>query len=240
MVTTYIPLDQREAVCPACGASIKAPPSSRSRRVQCPKCREVIVLESRVGKGAAATAPRPAEENQAAEDRGRIAALEGKVAALEATMEAALARANVARAAENPAGTPVKLQWVASIQGRGPDFSAMQGHALVHNLGAVAAQEITIRIPLGDAVASEQAAWFKAVFHRAGWTVRGPVEIAPEDAGRVLSLAVPELPVAEDAAKTYIALRAAGFEPVPVLDSKPGTGTGACALFLTIPSAKVA
>lgn len=208
--------------------------------MQCPKCREVIVIESRVGKGVAPTEPRPEEENQATEDRGRIAALEGKVAALEAAVEAALGHANVASVPENRVVVPVKLQWVASIEGRSPDFSAMQAHALVHNLGAVAVQEITIRIPLGDAVASEQAAWFKAAFHRAGWTVRGPVEIAPETAGRVLSLGVPELPVAEDAAKTYIALRAAGFEPVPVLDSKSGTGTGACALSLTIPSAKVA
>jgi Zn-finger nucleic acid-binding protein len=46
MVKTYIPPDDREVVCPACGAEIKTPPSSRNRRVQCPKCREVVVIES--------------------------------------------------------------------------------------------------------------------------------------------------------------------------------------------------
>ena len=36
-----------------------------------------------------------------------------------------------------------------------------------------------------------------------------------------LSLAVPELPVNKDAAATYLALKAAGFDTNPVLDSAP-------------------
>ena len=236
MVTTYSPPDQRETLCPSCGASIKAPPSPRNRRVQCPKCREVVVIESRVGKATADSEPLAPAEKPGGEERHRITTLEARVTALEA----ALVRMVAGSVTEGAGVVEKKLLWVATEPGRVPEYSQAQGEALIHNLGTVKPQAITIRIPTGDPVAGERAVWFKAIFLRAGWTVRGPEEIAQENAGRVLSLAVPELPVAEDAAKTYLALRAAGFEPVPVLDSASAEGPGACALSLTIPSAKVA
>ena len=239
MVKTYIPHDQNEATCPSCGASIRAPASPRSRRVQCPKCREVVVIESRVAKGTAGADARPASEKQTATEGPRIAALEARVAAVEA----ALIRARAGSTAEEPvpdAGVVAaakKLLWVGIVPGQAPKFSSEQGQALAHNLGTVAAQAITIRIPSGDPVAREHAEWFGGIFRRAGWTVRGPEEIAPETAGRILALAVPELPVAEDAAKTYLALRAAGFEPIPILDSTSSGEPGAPTLSLTIPPA---
>ncbi len=236
MVTTYTPPDQNETLCPSCGASIKAPPSPRNRRVQCPKCREVIVIESRAARAALAAEVLPQADRQSDEHRNRVGALEERVAALEAALVKILAAGN---SGAGSAGEK-KLLWVGSGSGRVPDFSAAQGEALVHNLGTVAVQEISIRVPAGDPVAGERAIWFQAIFLRAGWKVRGPEEIAPETAGRVLSLAVPELPVAEDAAKTYLALRASGFEPVPVLDPDSGLKEDACALSLTIPSAKAA
>lgn len=236
MVKTYTPPDQAETLCPACGGSIKAPPSPRNRRVQCPRCREVVVIESRAGKAAADAEAQPPAEKQSGEERSRVAVLEERVAALEA----ALVRMLAGSAAAGGAAAEKKLLWVGNGPGRAPEFSAAQGEVLVHNLGTVVPQEITIRIPAGDPVAGERAIWFQAIFLRAGWKVRGPEEIAPENVSRVLSLAVPELPVAEDAAKTYLALRAAGFEPVPVLDSPSAEGPGACALSLTIPSARAA
>lgn len=236
MVTTYTPPDQAETLCPACGGAIKAPPSPRNRRVQCPKCREVVVIESRTARAAAAAEVQPPVEKQSDEQRNRIVALEARVAALEA----ALVRILAGSATGGGGAAEKKLLWVGSGPGRVLEFSAAQGEALVHNLGTVAPQEINIRIPAGDAVAGERALWFQAIFVRAGWTVRGPEEIAPENVSRVLSLAVPELPVAEEAAKTYLALRASGFEPVPVLDSASSEKDGACALSLTIPSARAA
>ena len=233
MVTTYTFPDPTETLCPACGGSIKAPPSPRNRRVQCPKCREVVVIESR-GARAAVAEVQPVLEKQTSEQRSRIVALEERVA----TLEAALVRILAGSAARGGSAGEKKLLWVGSGPGRVLEFSEAQGEALVHNLGTVAAQEINIRIPAGDTVAGERALWFQAIFVRAGWTVRGPEQIAPDTAGRVLSLAVPELPVAEDAAKTYLALRASGFEPVPVLDSASSEKEGACALSLTIPSAR--
>lgn len=234
MVNTYTPPDQAETLCPACGGWIKAPPSPRNRRVQCPKCREVVVIESRAARVVIGLEVQPPVEVQSDEQRDRVVALEERVAALEAALVRVLA-------GSVGGGVGVrKLLWVGNGPGRVQEFSEAQGEALVHNLGTVAPQEIKLRFPAGDLVAGERALWFQTIFLRAGWTVHGPEQIAPESAGRVLSLAVPELPVAEEAAKTYLALRASGFEPVPVLDTPSGMTSGACALSLTIPSARTA
>jgi hypothetical protein len=185
--------------------------------------------------------PAPAESRAATSDanvatQNRIAALEARVAALET----ALAQLPTSE----PGATPIlpmrKLQWVAASSERAQDFSEEQATALVHNLGSVKSQEITIRTPAGDRIASEHALWFKSAFERAGWTVRGPEEIEPHSAGMTLALAVPELPVAQEAAATYLALKAAGFEPVPTLDPMPRTGKESSAIALTLPHARAA
>lgn len=236
MVKTYSPPEHAETQCPVCGGAIKAPPSPRNRRVQCPKCREVVVIESRAGKAVAALEAQSSVKMHSGEERSRVAGLEERVAALEA----ALVRMVAGSITGGGSAGERKLLWVGHEPGGVQEFSAAQGEALVHNLGTVAPQEITIRIAAGDALAGERALWFQAIFLRAGWKVRGPEQIAPENVGRVLSLAVPELPVAEEVAKTYLALRASGFEPVPVLDSAPVGSSGACALSLTIPSVRAA
>ena len=123
---------------------------------------------------------------------------------------------------------------------RAQAFSPERGRALAHNLGNVRAGEITIRAPADDRVAGEHAVWFKEIFESAGWAVRGPEEITPGTASKALELAVPELPVAHDAAETFLALMAAGFDPIPVLDTALASGTEAAALSLTLPREKAA
>lgn len=154
-------------------------------------------------------------------------------------LEAALRDSMAAR----PAGSGTasrKLLWLTSEPGHPADFSPEQGRVLVHNLGSVRMQAITIRTPAGDESARAHAEWFKSIFERAGWTVRGPEEIAPRAAARGLSLAVPELPVAREAAETFLALKAAGFEPIPILDEALGVEKEAAALALTVPPAQAA
>jgi hypothetical protein len=189
--------------------------------VQCPKCREVVCIEGSLGKEvepAPPPAPAPVAD-AAAETRGRIESLEARVEALEAALRDAMAAGRIAPASEPQR----KLVWVATTPGHTPDFSPEQGSALFHNLGGVRSQAITIRMPAGDAVARAHAEWFKSIFERAGWTVLGPEDVPADTIAPGLSLAVPELPVAKDAADTYLALKAAGFEPVPVLDRAPRT-----------------
>jgi len=233
MVKRSTPLDTNETVCPACGAGIKASPSARRRRVQCPKCREVICIESTLGpEPEPLPAPAPVVDTTAAETRSRIELLEARVESLEATLRDVMAAGRIAAA-----NTPQrKFMWIGVTPGRGPDFSSEQGNALVHNLGTVRSQAITIRTPTGDIAARAHADWFKAIFERAGWTVLGPDEVPPNTAGAGLSLAVPELPVAKEAADTYLALKAAGFEAIPVLDRTPRSdSTEKTAMALMLP-----
>lgn len=238
MVNRYVPPESGATTCPSCGATIKAPPSPRRRRVQCPKCREVVFIESSPEKPREQVPEAPPSPDAAMDERHRIELLEARVEALEAALRDSMV-------AGRPAGSGTakrKLLWVTSDPGHAPDFSPEQGRALIHNLGSVRSQAITIRTPAGDCAAREHAEWFKGIFHRAGWTVRGPEEIAAGAADTGLSLAVPELPVAKEAAETYLALKAAGFEPIPVLDSAlcGGTGDEAAAMALTLPSEKAA
>ena len=239
MVKTHVPPEAGEMACPACGAGIRATPSPRRRRVQCPKCREVVVLESAPPKESQPSSP-PAESAEAAETRRRVALLEARVEALEAAL-----RESAAAAARNQASNPAerKLSWITSPLGQAPDFSAEQGRALFHNLAGVRTQAITIRTPAGNPGARTRAEWFKSIFERAGWTVQGPEEITPDATTPGLALSVPELPVPKDAAATYLALKAAGFEPIPVLDSISSASDSrqtTSALSLTLPPEKAA
>lgn len=234
MVKRSAPSETGEAVCPACGAAIRATASSRRRRVQCPKCREVVYIESTLGPEPLPAPPPAPTVDTAAETRSRIDSLEARVEALEAALRDAMAAGRPA-----PATAPQrKLVWVSTTPGRGPEFSPEQGNALFHNLGSVRSLAITIRTPAGDAAARAHAEWFKAIFERAGWTVLGPDEVPANTAPPGLSLAVPELPVAKEAAATYLALKAAGFETVPVLDRAPRSESAEkTAMALTLPSA---
>ena len=236
MVKTYIPPDRNEVACPSCGAAIKAPSSPRSRRVQCPKCREVVVIEN-LPVPDAAKKERPSPVADPAAERSRTDSLEARVTALEATVAALIATSPVPERVNERK----KLQW-ATTDAADPlqAFEPERDLALANNLGMAKARHITIRVPPGDPSATERAARFKEIFQRAGWTVCGPEDSAPEDAGVALTLGVPDLPVGKEAAETYLALKAAGFEPVPVLDATLASGTESVALSLTLPPDKSA
>jgi hypothetical protein len=198
----------------------------------------VVVIES-LSEGEPESISPPRETSGAvAENRSRLELLEARVEALEATLRDAMAAGRAA-----PAGpAPRKLVWVTATPGQPPLFSQEQGQALFHNLGGVRSQAITIRTPAGDAAAHAHGEWFKSIFERAGWIAHGPEEFFPDTPILGLCLAVPELPVAKDAAETYLALKAAGFEPIPVLDSAPRRPSGdeGPALALTLPPEKAA
>lgn len=232
MVTTYLSAGQRESECPACGASIKST-DARARRVQCPKCRQIVVIGGRgdfpsTGSEAAAA---DVEIREGTHDR--ITALEEKVAALEV----ALTRMATGKMPDAHPVPVEKMKWFT--RPGGADYSTEQADVLFHNLGTVPAQDIAIRVAAGDPIAMERATWFRAIFRRAGWIVRGPVELPLDAAGKIITLAVPELPVSQVAAKTYLALKASGFEAMPILDSFPGHGGEAASLALSIPVPKI-
>jgi hypothetical protein len=130
----------------------------------------------------------------------RIDTLEKRVADLEQTLAEAL-RAGLRQ------GTS-RLKWLAQTQV--PDLSAVRADALCHNLASISAHRITILFPAGDEVARQRAQWFKLVFERAQWPVKGPEDAEtsiPRDGLRLTTT----LPVSPQAAAMFMALRAAGF-----------------------------
>ena len=139
-------------------------------------------------------------------------------------------------------GPPPRLRWLAGDETQLLDITPAQEDALLHNLSAIAGQAITIRTITGNAFVRKRAESLKAVFERAGWTVSGVGEIPRTHAEPGLTLAVGTLPVEKEAAATYLALKAAGFAPVPVLDPALATGgeNEAAPLTLTLAPAKAA
>ena len=147
--------------------------------------------------------------------------------------------AAVARLAPVP---PSRLRWLAAGEAFSPDISPAQEEALLHNLRTIAGQAITIRTITGNPFLRKCAESFKAIFERAGWAVRGVEEIPRTTVEAGLSLAVASLPVEKEAAATYLALKAAGFSPVPILDTALASGAKdeAAPLSLTLAPAKAA
>jgi hypothetical protein len=281
MRKTSATAENTETICPACGAAIKAPPSARRRRVQCPKCREVVFIESAAANQAAvdgSSALESVPERRIGDERTRIEQLEARVEALEAALRDSMASLRESMAASRdtvaalrdsveaskqlapmPAAAPVPaavtvarpaapnsetstdrmMRWAPPELGQTADFSNDQGRVLFHNLEQVKTQAIEIRTPAGDNYARARAEWFKTIFESAGWTVHGPEEVTLRAAAAGMSLAVPDLPVPKDAAATYFALKAAGFELNQVLDAGLGVGKSP-AMALTLPPEKAA
>ncbi|MDP9292041.1 MAG: hypothetical protein M3O82_06745 [Verrucomicrobiota bacterium] len=182
--------------------------AARRRRVQCPRCREIIVLEK-----PADPVPQPTEKAAAildenARQQARIDALEARVAMLEN----ALARS--ARPNERP-GSRTQLKWFGAE--KPPDFSPEQADALRHNLRTIPAHRISILSPEGDAAARLRAEWLKEVFECAHWSVLRPEKVVLPTPGSGLSFAS-RLPVSPEVAATYFAMCASGFDLVTQFD----------------------
>lgn len=190
--------------CPACGARIKSTGAARNQRVRCPKCREVVVLKSKAEAEPAQIAAQFAEET--ARLKKRIETLEARVAELEKAVAACMAAAASHEMDEAGPEPP-------------DDYSPEQAGRLRRNLSALRAHRITIQYPVGDDAALRCAQWFKGVFERARWAVRGPEEAPAGCARRGISFYA-SLPVSREVAATYYALKKAGFELQPEFDAE--------------------
>jgi hypothetical protein len=199
-----------ETRCPACGATIGTASITRRKRVQCPKCREIIELEP--PKKPATETP-PAADLLNAELRVRLARLddlEARVAALEKTLGPMASLRFLA--SDEPRPTR-HWKWLAPSDSHRntPGVPEEIADALLHNLGNFEPQALTIQATADNDRARQQAAQLKAVFERAHWTVRGPRERRAQGSETGLFLAVRSMPLPSEAAATYFALTASGF-----------------------------
>ena len=205
-----------ESRCPACGAAIGTAAITRRKRVQCPKCREIIELEP--PKAPAETPPTADLLN--AELRARLArldALEARVAALEKALQP---MASLRFLASDEPRTTRHWKWLAPSDSHrdAPGVPEEIANALVYNLGNFEPQALTIQATAGNERAQQQAAHLKALFERAHWTVHGPQERRAQGGETGLFLAVRGMPLPSEAAATYFALTASGFQLSSLFD----------------------
>ena len=221
-----IQTDLREVRCPACGTSINATGLTRRRKVQCPKCREVVDLSAAEAAPARLAVPElpspPAGPiaGQLAELSARVARveeLEARVAELERALEKVKRAAKAAPESSAPA--PGKLKWMPHSEAfRDAGFNEEAAEILVHNLSAVRPHTIALRSAAGDPGARERALCFKDLFERGSWIVRGPWETHAPIGERGLILAVRSFPVPAEITAAFIALTASGFSVISRLD----------------------
>ncbi len=208
------PQDAHETPCPACGAAISTTSIGRRRRVQCPKCREIVEL-SAIEKPAALP-PAPAEDARAPLEK--IAALEARIAALEAAAKAAGNVQPLEIVVQRPAQ---KWKWLAPSAGHEAEkLPTDVAEVFLQNLGNYDGQTIAIQIAAGNARAASRASSLKEVFDRAHWTVVGPAKVTPRNAEAGLFLAVGGLPLPPAAAAAYFAMTTSGFGVQSFLDPK--------------------
>ena len=217
MKATNVP--RREALesrCPACGAAIGTASITRRKRVQCPKCREIVELnppEAPAETAPAATAVLIAELQARIE---RLEDLEARVAVLEKTLEPTAPLRFLTVDEPRPAR---QWKWLAPSDSHlEPAFPSEVAEALLHNLGNFDPQSLTIRAAAGNERAAARAAHLKQVFERAHWTVRGPQEVPVAGSEKGLFLAVRGMPLPGEAAAAYFALTASGFQLNSILD----------------------
>jgi hypothetical protein len=202
--------------CPECGTDFSMAGAAARKKVQCPKCRATVTLES-----AAPAAPKPSASPMESELIWLRAGIE-RIAKLEARISDLEARLSQPASPLPPAAEPVKLRWVHSDSapetGPTPAFEAEREAALLHNLRVMPGQLIVIRSAAGDNDARRLAERFKAVFEKASWRVRGVEEIRLATVEHGIALAAATLPATREVTSTYLAFTAAGFSLESRLD----------------------
>jgi hypothetical protein len=193
--------DHREEHCPACGAVFARTLGVRRRKVQCPKCREIVMLKPAELPEAMApaapvslvtTAPTPAAA-ELAELRALVSRLEtlpSRVELLEKQLEWIMDHRPAAEASLLRPGQ--RLRWLRGAPvpwtGDGEPLSGLQGEVLLHNARALRSAALTIFAAAADAQARRLAERLKELFTQAAWVVNGVFEkaLAPGQNGLVL------------------------------------------------------
>ncbi|MEO8354110.1 MAG: hypothetical protein ABI680_20470 [Chthoniobacteraceae bacterium] len=209
----------REEICRACGAKMSIPAGTRKRKVQCPRCREIVSL------GAEEPPPQP-DALTRADLELRLQQLEARVAALERTQTVA---SPVEEPVAKPAVAPISghLKWAPPNTNGAGDEAARGAHfvdtgaaadeILRHNLRILGGRRITIQAPPDDPTARRTAHHFDAIFRRANWDVKTAIE-EPSHPESGLFLAAGACPGPREMTSAFMALTAAGVQFEALLD----------------------
>lgn len=207
-----------ETACPACGTSIGTASIGRRRRVQCPKCREVVDVGAAQKPSVQTPKIVPTAAGKVSESSAKIEALEARIAALEE----ALVKTAEARPIEITIFKPERRwKWIA----RSEDHDAEKlpqnlEEVFMHNLSNYDGHPLKIRATAGNARALARANGLKEMFKRAQWTIQGPEDVTPRNTEKGLFLAVGGLPLPPAAAAAYFAMTVSGFSVQSFLDPR--------------------
>ena len=209
--------------CPACGAVFAPSLGARRKKVQCPKCREIVSLQA---PPPIVVAPKKVEPEWA-ELQARLVQLEALPARLELLEQQLEWLMDHRPAAEASLLRPgQRLRWFrgapAALDGADDPLAGLRGETLLHNLRALRSGAITIVAAAGDPAARTLAERLLEIFRQAAWIVQGVNETAVPSQQRglvLLSGACPPPPVLTTAS---MALTAAGLPLCCRVDDRIG------------------
>ena len=208
------PLDPRETPCPACGAAIGTASIGRRRRVQCPKCREVVEIKKPQRPPEIVAVP----DAETTVPLAKIEALEARISALEEAVTAAAPVQPIEITIQQPER---RWKWIAHSEAHEAErLPTNVEEVFLHNLRNYDGHTLTIRASAENPLALARATALKKIFERAQWTIEGPLHIAARNTEKGLFLAVGGLPLPPAAAATYFAMTASGFAVQSFLDPK--------------------
>jgi len=185
-----------EEHCPACGAVFAPSLGVRRKKVQCPKCRAVVMLKASapaVPVALVAGEHAPAVSAELAELRTLVTRLEtlpARVELLEQQLEWLMDHRPAAEASLLRPGQ--RLRWLRSAPvpwtGEGEPLAGVQGEILLHNARALRSAALKIVVAAADVQARRLAERIKDLFCQAAWLVDGVHEkpLAPNQRGLVL------------------------------------------------------
>ena len=202
-------LNRLQDTCPSCGAGFAPALGGRVRKVQCPKCREVI-LRGPPGTAKPETAGRDSTMAALQARVERLEAVESRVELLEKQLEWLMDHRPPAEASLLRPGQ--RLRWLrAGANGTAVSDENAQREILLHNLRALRGGAISIQCA-GDAVgAHEFADQLSSVFQQAAWRVDGPHPRTLSRSRRGLVLLGSTSPASPSLTAASMALSAAGF-----------------------------
>ena len=210
----------QETPCPSCEAPISTASIGRRRRVQCPKCRQVVDLRAAEKPAPKAIALSLPLDEEPRVPLAKIAVLEARIAALEEAAKMASPLKPIEIVVQRPER---KWKWLAHSPAHDAEkLPTNITEIFLQNLGNYDGHTIAIQLASAEPGAFARAMNLKGVFDRAQWTVTGPGEVLPRNAETGLFLAVGSLPLPPAAAAAYFAMTTSGFAVQSFLDPKLG------------------
>ena len=209
--------------CPACGAVFAPSLGARRKKVQCPKCREVVTLQAPAPIIVATKSPDPEwAKLQARLDQ--LETLPARLELLEQQLEWLMDHRPAAEASLLRPGQ--KLRWLrgapADLDAGDDPLAEPRGETLLHNLRALRTGTIKVAAAAGDPAARKIAERLLEIFRQAAWNVQDVTEAPLPPQQRGLALLSGACPPPSILTAASMALTAAGLALCCRVDDRLG------------------